>query len=771
MSVDGVSPPAPRSVRRRRDAEPDRVRRHLSRCPKRSSTASSPSSTSAIPSAADEAAMLRLAPPRRRARDPRRRATRSPSPEELVEARTLVDATTVSDASRSTTSSRSCAGRASSRASRSVRARAPRCISSRPPRPRPVSPAASSSSPTTSSPSRPPCCATACSSAPRPSSSATRADDAVRTAIGVGAGPAMTARRRARAIASRGRRGSSRWSFPVPLSRGAARASWSCSIVVRRACRARGAAHVCAARAPRVAARVASRPARRATPTAPTSTGSRSARRNAPDFTIEPAIGTRRARRDGRRRTGAARHQLPPVAARRTGPLGLGRGRSTGDGAARAARVSRRLAAARRLVIALRRGRFRDPGLRTRGPLGLGTDFESIRDYLPDDDVRQINWHATERVGPADEQPVPRSNRTATSSACSMPGRLDGARRSARCTRLDAAVDAVTMVALVADELGDRCGVIVFDDEIRAPSDDPAQRRHAVVRRRSSTSSRDSSTATTTSRSARSAAPSGRSIIVFTDLVDEAAARSLLAAVPVLARRHAVVVASVTIPTSTMRWSREPRDHTDVYGAAVALDVLDARAPGRGARCAAPGRVVLEAPAALLGEACVGAYLRLKARARLESRSAAGAPEPETPPQNTTPRPTPTTSTVARPWPDGVTKPSTRPATTSHAAVPSSISAAARDSSRSASPRGRDPGIDDAPNRCAAPRPRRRDATELQAPVRQDLLEEWRTVAGPDGDARTSRRASARWRAACTARRRRAGSRPRTPGSRRGCCW
>ena len=57
------------------------------------------------------------------------------------------------------------------------------------------------------------------------------------------------------------------------------------------------------------------------------------------------------------------------------------------------------VSAARRLVIALRRGRFREPGLRTRGPLGLGTDFESIRDYLPDDDVRQINWIATSRVG------------------------------------------------------------------------------------------------------------------------------------------------------------------------------------------------------------------------------------------------------------------------------------------------------------------------------------------------------------------------------------
>ena len=29
-------------------------------------------------------------------------------------------------------------------------------------------------------------------------------------------------------------------------------------------------------------------------------------------------------------------------------------------------------------------------GRRVRGPLGLGTDFESVREYVPDDDVRRI---------------------------------------------------------------------------------------------------------------------------------------------------------------------------------------------------------------------------------------------------------------------------------------------------------------------------------------------------------------------------------------------
>ena len=148
--------------------------------------------------------------------------------------------------------------------------------------------------------------------------------------------------------------------------------------------------------------------------------------------------------------------------------------------------------AAQRVVVALRRGRFRDPGLRTRGPLGLGTDFESIRDYQPDDDVRQINWTASSRTG----RPMSNVYRIEQDRdvVCLLDaGRLMSAPLDATSTRLDACVDAVTMVALVADELGDRCGVTVFDAEIRKRLGAAAQRRpgrHPHDPRRRTTRSR-----------------------------------------------------------------------------------------------------------------------------------------------------------------------------------------------------------------------------------------------------------------------------------------
>jgi uncharacterized protein (DUF58 family) len=332
---------------------------------------------------------------------------------------------------------------------------------------------------------------------------------------------------------------------------------------------------------------------------------------NAPDLVVEPAAGPTELRATVVAvRRGA--HELPAPAARRTGPLGLAAW-TIGGGDAHALVAYPDLPAARRLVIALRRGRFREPGQRTRGELGLGTDFESVRDYLPDDDVRQINWLATARVG------RPMSNQYRVEQDRDVICVLDAGRLMAApigtLTRLDAAVDAVAAVALVADEVGDRSGVIVFDDDIRRRITTRRSGGRAVVQAILDVEPRlvDSDY----DLAFRAVGGSKRGlVIVFTDLVDEAAARSLLAAIPVLARRHAVIVASVTDPDLHEAMVREPTSTRDVYGTAVARDVLDART-----RVAAAlrrsGAVVLEATPARLGEACVGAYVRLKARARL----------------------------------------------------------------------------------------------------------------------------------------------------------
>jgi uncharacterized protein (DUF58 family) len=305
-------------------------------------------------------------------------------------------------------------------------------------------------------------------------------------------------------------------------------------------------------------------------------------------------------------------HALPPVAARRTGPLGLGActfdGKESGPFV-----VYPDVDAAHRMVSALRQGRFRDPGLRTRGPLGLGTDFESIRDYQADDDVRQINWSATARTGRAMSN-VYRVEQDREVVCLVDAGRLMTAPLET-FTRLDAVVDAVTMLALVADELGDRCGLTVFDREIHRRLAPRRSGGRAVVEALVDVEPR--AVDSDYDLAFRSVGGSKRSlVIVLTDLVDEAAARSLVDSVPVLARRHAVVVASVRDPDLDRVTSQPPTVPRDVYASAVALDVLSARQLVE-TRLRRHGAEVVEAAPAALGTACVRAYLRLKSRARI----------------------------------------------------------------------------------------------------------------------------------------------------------
>jgi uncharacterized protein (DUF58 family) len=309
------------------------------------------------------------------------------------------------------------------------------------------------------------------------------------------------------------------------------------------------------------------------------------------------------------------RHRLPAVATRAVGPLGLGRWDHDAVGEAEVV-VYPDVPAARRLALAVRQGRFGEQGRLRRGPLGLGTEFESVRDYSPDDDIRQVNWRVTARL----ERPMSNTYRVDQDRDVVVvvdAGRLMAAPLAGTpaLTRLDAALDAATAVALVADEMGDRCGAVAFDGEVRRRL--PPRRRggRAVVEtlfdlEPAPVDSDYELAFRTVGRAKRSL------VVVLTDLVEEAAARPLVDAVPVLARRHAVVVASVADPDLLDLVRTPPATPLDAYAASVAVEVLDARARVVH-QLRRAGAEVVEAPPGQLAASCVGAYLELKRRARV----------------------------------------------------------------------------------------------------------------------------------------------------------
>lgn len=328
-----------------------------------------------------------------------------------------------------------------------------------------------------------------------------------------------------------------------------------------------------------------------------------------PDVQVEPASG-----RGGLEATVVAgrrgRHVLAPVAVRVTGPLGLAHWDRDGTGA-HELDVDPDLPAARRLATAVRTARFRDPGLRRRGAIGLGTDFDQIRDYQPDDDIRHVNWVATVRQG----RPMTNQYREDTERdvvALVDCGRLMAAPVPGRPvrTRLDVAVDAAAALAAVADAVGDRCGAVAYDDAVRvrvrprrASGRDVVGALHAVEPRPVDSDAELAFRAVGLTKRAL--------VVVLTDLLDRAAAAALLDGVPVLVRRHAVVVASC----------RDVEVEGDAAGAdppraEVARTVLAERDRVR-AEVVRRGARVVEAAPDRFSAAVVAAYLDAKASARL----------------------------------------------------------------------------------------------------------------------------------------------------------
>jgi uncharacterized protein (DUF58 family) len=304
--------------------------------------------------------------------------------------------------------------------------------------------------------------------------------------------------------------------------------------------------------------------------------------------------------------------QFPPAAVRLDGPLHFVR-RTLLFPNSQGVAVVPDVPAATRLAHAARRRESVSLVGFTRGAIGLGTDFESVREYVEDDDFRRINWSATLRAGHpmTNEYRQDQDRQILCVVDC---GRLMGSPVANR-TRLDAAVDAALAVAAVADVVGDRCGLVCFDDEIRQNLFPRRSGARAFL-----TAISDVDVKYVESRYDlvfSELAHRKRSLLVlFTDLFDEAAGAALLEALPVLARRHAVLIASCLDPDLVEIASAEVATARDAYAAVVALGLIDAQTMLT-ASLRRAGAEILTTEPDRLSEGCVRGYLQMKAKARL----------------------------------------------------------------------------------------------------------------------------------------------------------
>ncbi|HEY3081840.1 MAG TPA: DUF58 domain-containing protein [Chloroflexota bacterium] len=275
------------------------------------------------------------------------------------------------------------------------------------------------------------------------------------------------------------------------------------------------------------------------------------------------------------------------------------------------------LRAIRRYELQLRRGRAIEAGLRRARVLGRGTEFERLRDYVPDDDYRRIAWKATARRG----RPVVIEHEVERSQNVLLlidAGRLMAA-PVADLQKLDHAVNAALVLAYVAAGLGDRVGLIVFADRVEqyVPPARGRRQLHLLL-----TSLYRVAAAPTESDPARALLylaarnPKRSLVVLFTDLAEASEAEGLVAQLGLIARHHLALCVMIADPELLGLAEAEPSDTRRAYERVVAQRLLDERR-GVVERLERRGALVVDVPADRLSGETVGRYLEIKARTRL----------------------------------------------------------------------------------------------------------------------------------------------------------
>jgi uncharacterized protein (DUF58 family) len=267
----------------------------------------------------------------------------------------------------------------------------------------------------------------------------------------------------------------------------------------------------------------------------------------------------------------------------------------------------------------LRVPRVLETGQRSIRTAGGGTDFDQLRDYRPDDEFRRIDWASSLRL----QRPIVKQYRAERNQ--NVVVLLDNGRVMAGTVagvpRVEHAMDAALAMTQAAARLGDRVGMVTFDQQVRSilPASDAKHQLGKAAEAMYLLEPALVESAYTVAFNATTARFRRRSLyVVLTDLAEATVDEALLPAIPIITRRHLVVVAAVRDPR-VERWASgldEPLSAADTFRQAAALASMNQRSRAT-ARLRSAGVAVVDALPGALGINLVDTYLELKASGRL----------------------------------------------------------------------------------------------------------------------------------------------------------
>jgi uncharacterized protein (DUF58 family) len=191
---------------------------------------------------------------------------------------------------------------------------------------------------------------------------------------------------------------------------------------------------------------------------------------------------------------------------------------------------------------------------------GHGLEFAEVREYVPGDDIRAIDWNVTARVGRPFIKRFDEERELTVVVALDLSGSLAFGSR-ARAKR-EAAAEAGALVALAAARNRDRVGLLLFTDrvELYLPPSKSRARALRIVREMVAFEPEGTGTALGPALAFLGRVLRRRAILfVISDWLDRDFDRALIH----LGRRHELVSLEVTdplestIPPSGLVWARD----------------------------------------------------------------------------------------------------------------------------------------------------------------------------------------------------------------------
>ena len=298
------------------------------------------------------------------------------------------------------------------------------------------------------------------------------------------------------------------------------------------------------------------------------------------------------------------------------GRLGLVRRQAVAV-ARRSVKVYPNLVETAKYELLARRGRLMQLGIRAARVRGGGSEFESLREYVPGDEYKKIDWSATARRGKLISRQY-EAERSQNIMLLLDTGRtmLQSVQKMAK---LDYVVNTALMLAYVAAASDDKVGLMAFDADIRAylpPAKSKAQ-VYGILESLYNLEARMVETDYKAAFQNLSTRWRRRSLVVlFTDLVDPDSSAQILDAVPMISDLHRVVCVTVSDPNILQAAKSVPTDSGGVYRKAVATQVLQER---RAAITVLKRRGVwtIDSPPEELSADLINHYLDLKARSMI----------------------------------------------------------------------------------------------------------------------------------------------------------